>query len=79
MTTTTNGYLTISAKEARRRGYRPLTRGCRPSEGWMLENFIDDMMRGGIDFALVREDGAPDAVAVYRRPSKAADRNGRGA
>ncbi|MCC6356993.1 MAG: hypothetical protein IT577_24155 [Verrucomicrobiae bacterium] len=75
----TQDWLTITAREARRRGYRPLTRGCRPSETWMLENFIDDMMRGGIDFALVREDGAPDAVAVYRRPGKAGDGNRRGA
>ncbi|MCC6352312.1 MAG: hypothetical protein IT577_00420 [Verrucomicrobiae bacterium] len=67
MTATTNGYLTISAADALRRGYRPLTRGCGPSESWMLEHFIDDMMRGGIDFALVREHGAPDRVAVYRR------------
>ncbi len=74
-----HGYLTITAREARRRGYRPLTRGCAPSEFWMLANFMRDMIRGGIGFALVREEGTPEAVAVYRKPGKAGNRNGRAA
>lgn len=72
-----HSYLTISAAEARKRGYKPLTRGCTQAESWMLHNFIRDMMAGGIAFTLVREEGNPASVAVYRKPGKVQNGNGR--
>jgi ATP sulfurylase len=54
---------TMTAQEARAKGYRPLTTKYIKKEQWMLDNVLADMRRGGIDHVLVEQDGG---VEVWR-------------
>lgn len=58
----------ISTKaEAIAESMHPLTQGYNlPGEGWMLDNVINDMNRGGIAFKLVPEYRNQEILCVYR-------------
>ncbi len=58
----------LGFSEARDQGYSPLTSEyCERTEGWMLENVIADMVRGGIDWCVVR---LSFGTAVWRKHMK---------
>lgn len=44
---------TLTAADARERGYRPLTTAFRAKERWMMEDIMTDLRRSKIDHVLV--------------------------
>lgn len=54
----------LHPEEALSLGYRRLTSEYSGHEDWMLSNVISDMVRGKIDFCLVKAYGG---VSVWRR------------
>ena len=73
MTTKQHSYTTVSLKEARANGYRPLTYDFSPKEYHMMQKVINDMRRTPdgatpIDYVLVVEDEKhPNNICVYRK------------
>jgi hypothetical protein len=56
----------ITPKEAREAKYRAMTNPyVLPKEAWMLQNVVNDMVRGRADYALVAV--ADDQVEVWRK------------
>jgi hypothetical protein len=61
----------LTPTEAQSRGYQPLTLGyslTSSEEMGMLDNVEEDMLRGGIDHAMV--DIGDQQVEVWRKPSR---------
>jgi hypothetical protein len=56
----------ISDKEAEAQDMRPLTRAYSKGQMWMLENVVNDLKRGGIQYALVQKD---EGIEVWRAKS----------
>jgi hypothetical protein len=57
---------TVPVETAAATGYRPITTiYSMPSEAWMLEAVVRDMLRGGIEFVVVIE--GPGARSVWRK------------
>lgn len=56
----------LTPSEAEKKGLRPLAGPYTSREDWMAQNVIGDMRRGGIEHALVEENGG---VEVWRSNS----------
>jgi len=62
-------YATITAKEAKQRGYKPLTYPFTKDEYPMLKKVVHDMEKDDLDYVLVTESDNPTSISVFRKTS----------